>query len=128
MSRQKTVSYLSSKGIDLKLKGHNSYTLEATGFMKLTVETWYTDDILNISMCHYGEQNGDLMKDPDILMQYNYDAEKLTFIEFQNDYTGTYQDKDSNPNLQNELEDFMKMWIENLKSQGHKLTEKEIDV
>ena len=101
MSRQKTVSYLSSKGIDLKLKGHNSYTLEATGFMKLTVETWYTDDILNISMCHYGEQNGDLMKDPDILMQYNYDAEKLTFIEFQNDYTGTYQDKDSNPNLQN---------------------------
>ncbi len=123
------LEYLTSKGIDRELQGHNSYKLEASPFMPLTIETWYSDSILNISICHYGEQNGDLMKDPDILMEYdkNKVLNQLTFIEFQNDYTGTYQDRDSNPNLQAELKDFMDIWIQNLNDQGHALTEKEIE-
>jgi hypothetical protein len=123
------LKYLENRGIDRNLRGHNSYKLESSPFMPLTIETWYAGNILNISICHYGKQNGDLMKDPDILMEF--DSEKvlnqLTFIEFQNDYTGTYQSRDSNPNFQAEMSYFMETWISNLVSQGHALTEKEIE-
>jgi hypothetical protein len=37
--------------------------------MDLTVETWQEGKNTMVSMCHYGEQNGDLMKDPDVLFK-----------------------------------------------------------
>ena len=117
----KPTDYLKSVGIDIFLKGHNSYKLESKGFMPLTVETWQQgESITMVSMCHYGEQNGDLMKDPDILFQVK--DEVIKYLEFQNDYAGYYSENHA------ETKNFMEnTWVQNLKEQGHKLTEKEIE-
>ena len=113
--------YLKKKGIDIFLDGHNSYKLEAPALMDLTVETWPSNDSVMVSMCHYGEQNGDLMKDPDVLFEVKKDG-TVYYREMQNDYMGTYTEN----NL--EIKDFMEsLWLPNLYMQGHKLTEKDIE-
>ena len=121
--------YLESIGIDIFLKGHNSYKLASAGFMDLTVETWQTTHscnnipqglTTNVSMCHYGEQNGDLMKDPDILFVVK--DGKIEYKEFQNDYANYYSE--DHEDTKRFMED---TWLPNLLSQGHKLTEREIE-
>ncbi len=110
------VEYLKSVGINIQLEGHNSYKLKADGFMDLTVETWPADNgkTAVVSMCHYGEQNGDLMKDPDILFHLR-DGE-IKYREYQNDYAGYYSEDHK------AAKEFMEdTWIPNLKAQGHQL-------
>lgn len=113
------LTFLESKGIDLSKTGN--YKLKADSFMDLTVEVWhYADGKTNISMCHYGEMNGDLMKDPDILFEFGSDK-KILYKEFQNDYVGFYSTDHA------ETKDFMEnTWIPNLKDQGHEIV-KEIE-
>ncbi len=43
------------------------------------------------SFCHYGEQNGDLMRDPDIVMIDGGD-QGLIPVSYRNDYAGFYQE------------------------------------
>ena len=117
---QKPTDYLKSVGIDIFLQGHNSYKLASTGFMDLTVETWQSGESTFVSMCHYGEQNGDMMKDPDVL--FKLEQEIITYKEIQMDYTGYYSEDHA------EIKEFMEnTWIDNLINQGHKLVQKEID-
>jgi len=40
-----------------------------------------------ISICHYGEQNGDLMRDPEMLFWKDENGDYFPFY-FRNDYTG----------------------------------------
>ncbi len=83
--------------------------------MDLTVETWPQGELAVVSMCHYGEQNGDLMKDPDILFHVKEDG-SIEYKEIQNDYAGYYSENHA------EAKEFMEeTWIPNLLSQGHKL-------
>lgn len=120
-------AFLQKQGVDFEAKEHKSYKLTASGFMDLTVETWQEDNLLNVSVCHYGEQNGDLMRDPEMLFIFGYGYEKPVY--FRNDYTGTEQQaqivRDGqtlvNPRLIKELARFAKIWVSNLKSQGHKM-------
>jgi len=118
----KPTEYLESVGIDIFLDGHNSYKLVNKPYMDLTVETWQGgDDITFVSMCHYGEQNGDLMKDPDVL--FKLEKEVITYREMQNDYMNFYTEDHA------EIKDFMECtWLPNLVMQGHKLKEKDIEI
>ena len=96
--------------------------------MDLTVETWQsyetmesTGAITFVSMCHYGEQNGDLMKDPDVL--FKLEQEIITYKEQQNDYVGFYSEDHA------EIKDFMEnTWVPNLVMQGYKVKEKDIEI
>jgi hypothetical protein len=117
----KPTEYLKSVGIDIFLQGHNSYKLASTGYMDLTVETWQGgNDITFVSMCHYGEQNGDLMADPDIL--FKVEQEIITYKEMQMAYTAYYSEDHA------EIKDFMEnTWVDNLIQQGHKVYEKDIE-
>ena len=123
----KPTQYLKSVGIDIFLQGHNSYKLASTGFMDLTVETWQEGKNTMVSMCHYGEQNGDLMADPDILFKVERNPEELwqeiiTYREIQMDYTAYYSEDHA------EIKDFMEnTWVDNLIQQGHKVYEKDIE-
>ncbi len=134
---EKPTDYLKSVGIDIFLDGHNSYKLASTGFMDLTVETWQEGKNTVVSMCHYGEQNGDLMKDPDVLFKVEQETityrvhqslmnqveqETITYREIQMDYTGYYSEDHA------EIKDFMEnTWVPNLIQQGHKVIEKDIE-
>lgn len=88
-------------------------------------------DYTIISFSHYGEQNGDLMADPDMtfLVMQGVVTQYLIYpMTFRNDYLGIYQesitlDEDGrqliNPRLQRDHTDFANLWMNNIvKQQG----------
>ena len=83
-----------------------------------------------ISICHYGEQNGDLMRDPDMVFEIHTwdDAPAAEPLSFRNDYMGSLQEvyrygadgkkTHINAKLKQELTSFARTWFTNLKDQG----------
>ena len=83
-----------------------------------------------ISLCHYGEQNGDLMCDPEMVFEIHTSAapDMAEPLSFRNDYMGLMQEvyryNDSgkkthvNARLNQELTSFARTWFTNLKDQG----------
>lgn len=79
-----------------------------------------------LSVAHYGEQNGDLMRDPEIVFIRDQDGsyypESIT-----QDYIGRYQSVVSyddqgravrfNPRAQRDIAEFTGMWMENIRHQ-----------
>ena len=114
------------------LANDTAIRLTVDGYMPLSVEDIGQSAEGNrlISICHYGEQNGDLMRDPDMVFEV-YASPTLTTAEplsFRNDYMGLMQevyryDDDGkktavNPKLKQELKSFGLTWFQNLKDQG----------
>ena len=82
-----------------------------------------------ISVAHYGEQNSDLMRDPEMLFEVadNDGLTELRPFYFRNDYVGIeqwsrYRDESGDlvcpPQRTREIEAFAKIWDRNLSSQG----------
>jgi hypothetical protein len=83
-----------------------------------------------VSVAHYGEQNSDPMRDPEMLFEVVEDARgepEFWPFYFRNDYVGVEQwsrrrDEAGNlkclPKLTRDLEEFAKMWERNLRDQG----------
>ena len=114
------------------LDGHSAVRITVSGFMPLSVDEIGIDGEGHrlLSLCHYGEQNGDLMRDPDLVFMfqdapYGFIAEPVSF---RNDYvgleqevyrydeTGTRAHLDTKPNVQ--LREFAQIWFPNLNEQG----------
>ena len=106
--------------------------LNVPGFMPLSVEGIGQSGDGNrlISICHYGEQNGDLMCDPEMVFEIHEwpDASAAEPLSFRNDYMGLMQEvyryDDAgkkihvNPKLKQDLTSFATVWFQNLKEQG----------
>jgi hypothetical protein len=106
--------------------------LTVSGYMPLSVEDigQSADGNRLISICHYGEQNGDLMRDPDMVFEVYASPAPATAepLSFRNDYMGLMQevyryDDDGkktavNPKLKQDLKSFGRTWFQNLKDQG----------
>ena len=78
------------------LRNDTAVRITAEGFMPLSVEHIGQSAEGNrlIAICHYGEQNGDLMRDPEMVFElFTHDersgAEPLSF---RNDYLGVLQE------------------------------------
>ena len=79
---------------------------------------------------HYGKQNGDLMRDPEMVFEFFTHGEASTAepLSFQNDYMGVFQEvyryddtgkkTHVNTRLKAELKSFARTWFTNLKEQG----------
>lgn len=114
------------------LNGARAVRITVPGYMPLSVEEIGPsgDGHRVVSLCHYGEQNGDLMRDPDIVFLFHNlpDAMAAEPVSFRNDYLGIVQDVyryDETgrrthvvPSLNQELKDFAESWFANLKDQG----------
>ena len=82
--------------LDQLLDGHSAVRITVSGYMPLSVEEIGIDGEGHrlVSLCHYGEQNGDLMRDPDIVFMFQ-DTTSGSIAEpvsFKNDYLGLDQE------------------------------------
>jgi hypothetical protein len=111
----------------------NYLRIETDPFMRLVIEVIggpYPNGAYEVSVAHYGEQNGDAMRDPEITFLVGQSAtggewSPLTFL---NDYLGCYQvacEVDANglqrvkdARLMRELREFAAQWDLNLVQQG----------
>ena len=114
------------------LGNETAVRLTVNGYMPLSIESIGTSADGNrlISLCHYGEQNGDLMRDPEMVFEiHTYaSADMAEPLSFRNDYIGLMQEvcryddsgrkRHVNVRLKQELTSFAKTWFQNLKNQG----------
>ena len=106
--------------------------LTVTSYMPLSVEDIGQSAEGNrlIAISHTGAQNGDLMRDPEMVFEIHTYAfpDMAEPLSFRNDYMGIMQeiyryDDDGkkthvNAKLKQDLKSFAKTWFQNLKDQG----------
>jgi len=95
------------------------------------------DNFKVFAMSHTAVQNGDLMRDPEIVILLDNERQQAHAMSYQNDFLGGNVDTClkyengkwlANTAKKNELEKFLKGWSENINEQGFsaKLIKKEI--
>ena len=112
------------------LGNETAVRLTMNGYMPLSIEAIGTSPDGNrlISLCHYGEQNGDLMRDPEMVFEVHATTAAAEPLSFQNDYMGVFQEvyryddtgkkTHVKTRLKAELKSFARTWFTNLKEQG----------
>ncbi len=121
-----------AKSILTLLGTDTAVRIRVEGYMPLSIEAigTSTDGNRLISICHYGEQNGDLMRDPEMVFELftHGEASAAEPLSFQNDYMGVFQEvyrydesgkkTHVKTRLKAELKSFARTWFKNLKDQG----------
>ncbi len=114
------------------LNGARAVRITVSGYMPLSVEEIGSsgDGHPLVSLCHYGEQDGDLMRDPDLVFLFHNvsDGAAAEPVSYRNDYLGISQevyryDEAGRrihvvPTLKQDLMEFAESWFANLKDQG----------
>jgi hypothetical protein len=106
------------------MEQHNGYFKlnNDSTFMSLTIEKLVEN---TFSLCHYGEQNGDLMRFPEMIFWKNNDGDYFP-IYYRNDYVGVEQFSgkiiNNRPIILNEKQQrdqtqFSNVWMKNIKYQ-----------
>lgn len=99
--------------------------VEVGGLLPLVIERLITPDHgwgrQVVSVCHYGEQNGDAMRDPEMV----FDFQTWEPLYYRNDYAGveqyvyaTPERRKFRPYLREKLTRFAAEWARNLEGQG----------
>lgn len=113
------------------VRSHRRY--EADDYMPLVFEYLHYSDHKGCpvySMTHYGEQNGDAMRDPDMTFSVDWGNQTIEPQTFQNDYLGIYQEvykRDDqgrllySKRLRADLDEFLWQWLQNIEQQGYEL-------
>ena len=114
------------------LNGARAVRITVPGTMPLSVEEIGSsgDGYRLVSLCQYGEQNGDLMRDPDLVFMFTDlpDGAAAEPVSFRNDYLGIVQDvyrydeagrrTHVVPSLKQDLTEFAQAWLATLREQG----------
>ena len=114
------------------LNGARAVRIAVPGYLPLSVEEIGTsrDGQRLVSLCQYGDQNGDLMRDPDIVFLFHNvpDGAAAEPVSFRNDYLGIVQDVyryDETgrrthvvSSLKQDLKEFARAWFVTLREQG----------
>jgi hypothetical protein len=106
----------------------NPLALESPGYMKLCIEAIGPGPrgLPQVSIAHYGEQNGDAMRDPDMVFEIDA-AGAWHPVSFRNDYVGLCNEavwqEDAGrvltiPSMIRELNSFARIWDTNIREQG----------
>ena len=95
-------------------------------YMPVYIEIINRSETYNhISLAHYGEQNGDMMRDPEMLFALHKETQQFIPYYYRNDYCGIEQNsvrwsEDGialNPRLQAEHTTFANQWLRNIAAQ-----------
>ncbi len=118
--------------LDQLLGSVQAVRITVPGFMPLSVEKigFSEDGHRLVSLCQYGEQNGDLMRDPDIVFLFHNvpDGVAAEPVSYRNDYLGIVQEvyrydevgrrTHVLPSLKQDLQEFARAWFVTLREQG----------
>ncbi|MDF0668773.1 MAG: hypothetical protein P0119_22200 [Nitrospira sp.] len=118
--------------LDHLLGGVQAVRITVPGFMPLSVEKIGSseDGHRFVSLCQYSEQNGDLMRDPDLVFMVTDlpDGAAAEPVSFRNDYLGIFQEvyrydevgrrTHVLPSLKQDLQEFGRAWFATLRDQG----------
>lgn len=125
-TRHATTNYRMMRELIDRMDGdHRRFT--SSGFMPLVLERLYNSSRGTVySLTHYGEQNGDAMRDPDMEIAINEENGTAEPLTFRNDYMGTFQEvyitrggkELYSPGLRSSLDDFLWHWLRNIRAQG----------
>lgn len=121
-----------AKALVTLLGSDTAVRIRVDGYMPLSIEAIGTSADGNrlISICHYGEQNGDLMRDPEMVFELFTHGELSAAepLSFQNDYMGLLQEvyryddagkkTHVNTRLKAKLKSFARTWFSNMREQG----------
>ena len=121
-----------AKVLNQILSTDTAVCLTVDGYMPLSVENIGTSTVGNrlVAISHTGEQNGDLMRDPEMVFEVHAWPDVLIAepLSFRNDYMGIMQEvyryddagnkTHVNSSLKQELRSFARLWFSNLKKQG----------
>ena len=109
------------KALKFKADGYMDLCIEALGYNDHEGRPVY-------SVAHYGEQNGDLMRDPDVTMGVDREAGTVEPLTYQNDYIGRYWEVYKDfvdgkptkyyPAMKKDLAAMVTAWAKNIKAQG----------
>lgn len=107
-----------------------SAKLKSGGYQDLCLDKWHMGgDYFGLAMAHYFKSAGDLISDPDMAMTVNFVTKEVVPYSFQNQIHYSHYDmNDTSPaNLavRLELNKFLKLWLENLIAQGHKIAKQD---
>ena len=102
---------------------------KSSGYMDLVIENAEYNDCYGnpvYSVAHYGKQNGDLMRDPEMTFSINHDAETIIPLSFRNDYMGHEREvirwingrQMYSVSLLRDLDSFLWTWLKNIGNQG----------
>jgi hypothetical protein len=114
------------------LNGARAVRITVPGYMPLSVEEIGSseDGQRLVSLCHYGEQNGYLMRDPDMVFLFHHVPEGVAAepVSYRTDYLGIVQevyryDESGRrthvlPSLKQDLKEFAQSWFAVLRDQG----------
>lgn len=94
-------------------------------YIEIICEVSATEE--QISLAHYGKENGDLMRDPEMIFFHDRKEGKAYAMNYRNDYFGTWEvsikeGTDGRPFMvhrprQRQHTDFAELWLKNIKSQ-----------
>ena len=118
--------------LDQLLGGVQAVRITVSDYMPLSVEEIGVsqDGHQLLSLCQYGQQNGDLMRDPDIVFLFHDvpDGAAAEPVSFRNDYLGIVQEvyrydemgrrTHVLPALKQDLQEFARAWFGTLRDQG----------
>jgi hypothetical protein len=121
-----------AKNLTQLLGGVSAIRITVPGYLPLSVEEigFSEEGHRLVSLCHYGEQNGDLMRDPDIVLLFHNlsDGTAAEPVSYRNDYPGIFQEvyryDDAGrcthvlPTLKQVLKEFATTWFATLRDQG----------
>ena len=103
---------------------HFHLRIENEPFMPLVIEAWNTGEGHIISVAHYWTQNGDALRDPEVVMM-----DEGRILSFQQDpyvYNEPAIREDTpggvvwkvNPKIYASVHSFTKLWVRNIRAQG----------
>ena len=86
------------------------------GFDPLSLE-WIGEN--SFSMMHYYIQNGDVMRDPDIVLTIDDERQAVKSFSYENSSLGAYREYENGSDEQRDCDKFVTNWLRNITAQGY---------
>ena len=112
--------------VKIKMGGYMPFCVELINNMPEKGDAEY-------SLCFYGEQNGDLMRDPELIVRIFHDIKMAEATYFRNDYVGLEQyvypePGYVNPALKKDLNSYLRTFLEDIRKMGIKIRPEYVNV